>query len=453
MGVKPWDDQAEAEWTQWISDIGEARLAKKCLHLNDCINTASINKLKKPTDANLDIFADCADVPMELRGYFAMQTGRPFQYVSEISGSQYSPNNKPTGFSDARQYPSMQKMLSAISSNVHSGHFRMKSNVEGSDTYPVNITRETVKPGTVYYDPNGHVLLVVRVEQDGTVRMIDGHPDNSLTTQIFGEKFAVGGLSQGGGFRRFRPYTYVNGTFTRVTNDRLTGSKFGLGDNQYGKGAGYWEYIRSSLSNGAPVDPVDQMKEQSEQLCTDLQDRATAVGNAARVANGPLGTVPPNIYGADGEWESLSTPSRDARFKASIRGIHHLLEQYAPANSAMIRTMGAIWKTATETCSISYKNSAGASVKLTLGQVETRLFDLSFDPYHCPEWRWGAYPTQGTEAASCRSDAAHTKRFDDEKTQRNAIDREYGAPTPFGWGPATAPDVNVTNYLKANGGI
>src|SRR5689334_12759980 len=80
MGVKPWDDQAEDEWTKWISEIGEARLAGKCIHLDDCINKSQINKLKKPTDADLDIFADCADVPMELRAYFAIQTGRPFQY-------------------------------------------------------------------------------------------------------------------------------------------------------------------------------------------------------------------------------------------------------------------------------------------------------------------------------------------------------------------------------------
>ncbi len=453
MGNKPWDDQAEEEWSKWIGEIGMARIAKRCIRLNDCINDASINKLKAPADAPLDIFADCADVPMELRAYFAVKTGRPFQYVSEITGAQYTPNNAPTGFADARSYPTMQGLLRAVSSNVHSGHFRMRSNVEGSDTYPVDVTRQTVKPGTIYYDPNGHVLLVVKVEADGTVRMIDGHPDNSLTTQIFGEKFAVGSAAQGGGFRRFRPYTYVNGTFTRVTNDRLGATKFGLGDQQYGRGQGYYGWVRERLSNGAPVDPVAQMTELSAQLCTDLQDRATSVAAAARVANGPLGVVPPNIYGADGEWEALSTPSRDARFKASFRGIKHLLEQFAQPNTPLTKQLGGIWKNATTTCAITYKNSAGASVRLTLGQVEARLFDISFDPYHFFEMRWGAYPGNTAEMATCRTDADHMKRYADERTQRNAIDREYGAPTPFGWGPATPEDVNVTKWLTARGGL
>lgn len=44
-------------------------------------------------------------------------------------------------------------------------------------------------------------------------------------------------------------------------------------------------------------------------------------------------------------------------------------------------------------------------------------------------------------------DSAHMRRFDDERTQRNAIDREYGSPTPFGWGPAEPEDVSVTELL------
>ncbi|MBS2013074.1 MAG: hypothetical protein JST00_09315 [Deltaproteobacteria bacterium] len=458
MGNRPWDDQAEEEWGQWVAEIGAARIAKRCIALNDCINDAAINKLRKATDTRLDIFADCADVPHELRAYFAIKTGRPFQWVSAIRGAQYTPDNAPTSFSDARAYPTMQRLLTAVSQTVHSGHYRMRANVEASDTYPVDVTRQTIKPGTVYYDPNGHVLLVVKVEPDGTIRMIDGHPDNSLTTQIFGEKFAVGGASQGGGFRRFRPYTFTpdgasGGTFTRVTNDRLTGSKFGLGEQQYGRGQGYYPWVRERLSNGAPLDPVQQMRELSAQLCTDLQDRAVAVTGAARVANGPLGPVPPNIYGAEGEWEALSTPSRDARFKAAFRGLRRLVDQYAKTGTSTARAMGTIWRDVSSSCAITYTGTAGAKVRLTLGQVETRLFDLSFDPYHCPEMRWGAHPSFAQEMASCRTSPAHLQRFEDERTQRNAVDREYGAPTPFGWGPPVPEDVNVTKLLERRGAL
>ncbi|HPX42147.1 MAG TPA: hypothetical protein PLF51_17055, partial [Candidatus Hydrogenedentes bacterium] len=39
-----------------------------------------------------------------------------------------------------------------------------------------------------------------------------------------------------------------------------------------------------------------------------------------------------------------------------------------------------------------YTNSAGQPVRLSLLDVERRLYDLSFDPNHPPELRWGAAP-------------------------------------------------------------
>ena len=44
----------------------------------------------------------------------------------------------------------------------------------------------------IYYDPNGHVLTVADLAADGTVHLIDGHPDGSLTWKRFGQAFALG---------------------------------------------------------------------------------------------------------------------------------------------------------------------------------------------------------------------------------------------------------------------
>ena len=75
----------------------------------------------------------------------------------------------------------MQALFNRISSLYHSGFYRMGPTIENDDTYPIDIRPGTVRPGTVYYDPNGHVLLVYKVDANGTVHFIDGHPDNSLT--------------------------------------------------------------------------------------------------------------------------------------------------------------------------------------------------------------------------------------------------------------------------------
>lgn len=466
MGSKPWDDQAEAEWSAWVQRIGEARASGRCTSVNKCLNDPAINPLRTSGDAALDLFADCADLPMEMRAYFAVKTGRPFQYVSEIDSTgggdpRYAKGNHPVAFRDAREFGSMQKMMSAISSDVHSGHFRMAGEVENGDTYPVDVTQSTVKPGTIFYDPNGHVLLVYKVDPSGTIHLMDGHPDNSLTFGIFSEKYAVGGKTQGGGFRRFRPLSFDGSRFQRATNERLTTASAGFsGTAQYGRGQSYYAWVRDELSNGSPIEPVVEFGQLVDQLCFDMKDRAAAVGRAARVANGPLGPVPANIYGASGEWEELSTPSRDARFKASFRGLRRFIDStgkmvdqhastiaWSKSRADLMAAYAAKWKPALRECGITYKNSRGADVKLTLADVEARLFDLSFDPYHCPEMRWGAFPDHTEEAASCRMDGAHMRRFDDERTQRNAIDREYGSPTPFGWGPAEPEDVSVTELL------
>lgn len=37
MGSKPWDDQAEAEWSAWVR-IGEARASGRCTSVNKCLN-------------------------------------------------------------------------------------------------------------------------------------------------------------------------------------------------------------------------------------------------------------------------------------------------------------------------------------------------------------------------------------------------------------------------------
>ena len=91
----------------------------------------------------------------------------------------------------------------------------------------------------------------------------------------------------------------------------------------------------------------------------------------------------------------------------------------------------------------------GKSVNLTLADVQSRLFDLSFDPYACVEMRWGAVPSSTQESASCNTlDAAHMQRFKDEQSLRKVIDRPAaGTATPVGFGPQNHEDVDVPALL------
>jgi len=44
------------------------------------------------------------------------------------------------------------------------------------DHYPVKITRESIKPGTILYDPYGHLAVVYKVTAQGRVHFIEVNP-------------------------------------------------------------------------------------------------------------------------------------------------------------------------------------------------------------------------------------------------------------------------------------
>ena len=50
----------------------------------------------------------------------------------------------------------------AIADGVHSGSGERRLNDDNTDYYPVPLTEETLRPGTLYADPYGHLLVLVR---------------------------------------------------------------------------------------------------------------------------------------------------------------------------------------------------------------------------------------------------------------------------------------------------
>jgi hypothetical protein len=224
-----WDDQAETEFSMWVEQMGRARQTRKCLRFKSCLENPQANALHTPGEVWPRLFADCADLPYLLRAYFSWKTERPFQFVSRIHGRRYSKNNRIKEYSDQGDphHKDMRGFFRFIGYRTHSGFFRFGPEVEGTDTYPIDITREHVRPGTVFYEPRGHVLVVSHMDDDGTVYMFDGHPDNSLTFKTFTEKIHRGPGKRGGGFRNWRWHRMEtdaegNVSYLRETNDEIT---------------------------------------------------------------------------------------------------------------------------------------------------------------------------------------------------------------------------------------
>lgn len=459
--VNLWSQHAEQEYAQFVARLGQAVAARRCRTLDACLRSKESNSLFDPwTDLSLDLDVDCGDLPYVLRGYFAFKRRLPFGFVCEVRGVgphvRYMSDVTPARFCQWNQYGSPRTALRRMIGQVHSGMYRMAPEVETADFYPIEMSRAAVGPGTVYYDPNGHVLVVAEVRADGTVYLMDGHPDGSLTWKRFGEALALGGRGQGGGFKNFRPQRFEAGQILRPSNRELPlfdgNSQWNRALRQAAdKPGSYHAWVRQALAEpDVPRDPVADFRDQIRALCRDTSERVEAV-EAAVSAGLPLrshpGELPENIYGTVGEWEVYASPSRDARLKAAFRELHDSVSEL-PAGSPLLPQLSAAWReeSVQPACRFTYKNSAQEAVLLTLADVLERLFVLSFDPYHCPELRWGA-ALGSTEAASCPVDATKLDFYAREQRLRNRIDREYGEPTPLGAGPLEPPELDVRRLL------
>src|SRR5262249_62049454 len=86
-------------------------------------------------------------------------------------------------------------------------------NDNNTDYYPVPLTQETLRPGVVYADPYGHVLMLVKripqtKEAAGLLLAVDGQPDGTVSRKRFWRGnflFAQDPANGGPGFKRFRP--------------------------------------------------------------------------------------------------------------------------------------------------------------------------------------------------------------------------------------------------------
>lgn len=459
--VNQWSPRLEDEYSQFVERLGQAVAQRRCHRLDLCLRDPAANLLFDPlTDPKLSIAVDCGDLPYVLRGYFSFKRRLPFGFVCEVHGigadARYMSGVTPVHFCNWHRYKSPHAVLRDMTNAVHSGMYRMAPEVETSDFYPVAVNRRAVRPGTVYYDPNGHVLTVAEVTLDGTVRLMDGHPDGSLTWKRFGQAFALGGRGQGGGFKNFRPLQLVQSELLQTPNRELPWFD---GHSQWdhtlwtasGQPGTYYSWVRQSLATAqTPHDPVADFRDQIEALCRDVSDRVEAVQQAVDAgmpARPHPAELPWNIYGTGGEWELYATPSRDARLKAAFRELYETVTQQT-MTGPLTATLRTVWQEqgAQTACRFVYNNSAGTAVTLGLDDVLDRLFSLSFDAYHCPELRWGA-PTGSAEAASCPDDAGKLGWYAKEQRLRNRIDRDYGAPTPLADGPEAPPELDLRRYL------
>lgn len=409
---------------------------------------------------------DCADMPYYLRAYFAWKMRLPFAYSSCNRGRDgqaptcnrvFSNLDPPIealeqagmlpdgglpdgGFGDAG-FPSISERLAfdafmnrRVVQVVQSGAGRTLPENNRSDFYSVELSRESIRPGTVFVDPYGHLLVVSQwVDQtDGAAGMlfaVDGHPDLSIGRKRFwqGAFLFVDDLSWGaGGFKAFRPISvrrrrdgelYIRQARNEeIEADPVYGN---YSDEQYHLGTqGFYDRMDRVL-NPNPLDPVaaqaatlhaffELVQERVDSVVAGEQFMARRSHNAITMPEGPA------IFETSGAWEDYSTPARDMRLLIAMdlvtRFPHRIGENPGafsiPAGQSPAQVAESLRRAQQAYLSshhITYSRSNGSEQRLSLADVLARAtaLEMAYNPNDCIEIRWGA-AVGSAEMSSCQ---------------------------------------------------
>ncbi len=447
-----WNRGMENLYSAWIQKLfdGPLDVDLSWPALHDVLRDRSRNVLFNYLNAGEDDVAiplrpDCADFVYFLRAYFAFKMGLPFGYSNCSRGGGGKPpkcytwltNENPALAQQPGLAQAFGRFLPVVGDAVQSGAVRTLANDNNTDFYTVPLTQDTLRPGTVYADPYGHVLMLVRrVPQSGGGAGIflaaDAEPDGSVTRKRFwrGNFLFVHDPTLGSpGFKRFRPIVREsNGTLRRLTNDEIAKNPqygdFSLEQSQLAT-EDFYDRMDDVMSP-APLDPVGALKGAIDSLEEQVKTRVTSIENGRKWQNSGRGdaTMPdgPSIFETNGAWEDYSTPARDFRLLIAIdvvRGypdhVARRSDRYAMPFGQSVAGVKAqlqnVLASELATRKFSYTRSDGSQWTLSLKDVIDRAGDLemAYNPNDCVELRWGA-SEESEEASTCKRHAPQAQR-------------------------------------------
>ena len=146
------------------------------------------------------------------------------------------------------------------------------------------LSADTLRPGTVYADPYGHILMIVRriaqtEDTAGIILAVDGQPDGTVARKrfwrgnfLFAQDRALGGP----GFKGFRPIVRMNeGGLRRLSNAEIAKNpqygNFSLEPSKFDAETFYDKM--DDIMSPEPLDPVRAMSE----AITSLEEQVKTV--------------------------------------------------------------------------------------------------------------------------------------------------------------------------------
>jgi hypothetical protein len=476
-----WDRGTENLYSAWIETLFAAPLDASpswpALHevLRDRGRNFLFNHLGlREDEKGLVIRPDCADLPYFLRAYFAFKMGLPFGYANCSRGGGGKPprciqwwniqNLEPPpappeekgepgllfGLFGApagptpKPVPKPQGLVAAfgdylgstVANTVHSGSGRAPATADNTDYYSVALQEKTLRPGTVYIDPYGHILVLVRrlpqtADAAGVLLAVDGQPDGTVARKRFWRGnflFAQDPVLGSPGFKRFRPVVRDKNGLRRLTNAEIAKNPeygdFSLEQSKLGVEEFYDRM--DDVMSPAPLDPVRAMTEAITALEEQVNARVTSVENGRQHQSRAGGEVAmpdgASIFETTGAWEDFATPSRDLRLLIAIdvvRGFPDRVarrpERYAmPKDKSLADIKSELETTLASELSarkFTYTRSDGSTWTLALKDAIDRAskLEMAYNLNDCVELRWGA--SDGSdEASTCKRRASERQR-------------------------------------------
>lgn len=468
-----WTAADEQGFSDYVKKIGAARQANQCTQVVECIAKVAPSNLAPEAMPSLGTI-DCGRLPFLLRAYYAYRMRLPFAYQTitnaTLAGRYTAEGNQVTGFRDQSGVPTVEKFFRSAVGNYFTAYYRIPTENNPAapgafaDTYPVAINSVGVRPGTVYYDVAGHVAIVIAVNGDGSIVTWNGHPDNTNDMREFSEANfpnPPSGKRKLGGFLRFRSWKAVGNAADKKAVPNSVQEGYSL--EQYEKpwaaqGKNFYNFVQERLGSGGKMDPVAKFSGMVAELCAKITDRAVAVQSAVDfgLVKAVHPGLPRNIFQAENPWEKYSSPGSDMRSKMAFTALHSYVQntlnayqagQIAPYSfsgtaAALAKAYMAAWTSikAKPECTAKAKNSVGGAMPIGIEDAMINAYEWSFDPYHCPELRWGRQ-----NASTCITDAQKNDIYKKEAKLRWNTLKDSEANTGFDFGNNSSRP--VSNFL------
>lgn len=355
------------------------------------------------TGAYPDISTDCADAVYGMRMIYAFENKLPFVIRS---GGGFLSNE--TSRYDAIQDP--RARFRAFMKNVMD---ITNTTTLSDDTYPIEISREAITPGTMYLATGTHVYAVVDVTDGGITIIQSSTVPREVRVMTRVEAFPnyipgdlkIRNKKNVDGFRRFKQPQMYSKIPTALPHYSL--EQFEKVNELRENGLKFYDWVQSRLATR--VETIDERLSRSLLLvCYSSWDRGEAINRgyfAARIKQIKQTREQKSPCFTAAEYDEYSTPTRDRRLTEYFHQLHDLVsipgyERHNSETKQMLEHIIAHNRTpemeerVIQWCDVNRQTGGGPQRPMSLAELHDLALNkkLVSDPHATIAQRWGLEP-------------------------------------------------------------